>query len=222
MKKILWTILLVTILAALIIGVVVSKKQEEKVADAVNSFNKNTETLKATEEKEEITEEDKAEISTEDSVSAESEDTTSNKIYKETKLSDGTLYSFDGKQITADVVLTDNYYDTTINDMWLNPDSYIGKTVQIEGMYLENLPYTFVGRYSESNLCPNCPAGYSYFEYQLNGELNRKFTDEKEWIKVIGKFAVGNDASTNYTDFYYLDVLTLEVMNERGQETINN
>ena len=141
-----------------------------------------------------------------------------NKILKD----DGTLYSFDGKQITADVVLTDNYYDTTINDMWLNPDSYIGKTVQIEGMYLENLPYTFVGRYSESNLCPNCPAGYSYFEYQLNGELNRKFTDEKEWIKVIGKFAVGNDASTNYTDFYYLDVLTLEVMNERGQDTVNN
>lgn len=41
-----------------------------------------------------------------------------------------------------------------------NPDSYMNKNIEIEGMYLENLPYLFVARYSTSSLCQYCPAGY--------------------------------------------------------------
>ena len=103
-----------------------------------------------------------------------------------------------------------------------NPDSYMNKNIEIEGMYFENLPYTFVGRYSTSNLCAYCPVGYSYLEYQLKGKIDRKFTEGLEWIKVIGTLAKGNDETSNYQDYYYLEVLSLEVMNKRGQETINN
>jgi len=142
--------------------------------------------------------------------------------YQEIELSDGTLYSIDGKEYKSDIVIGDNYYDTTINDMYLNPESYMDKNIEIEGMYLENLPYTFVGRYSTSNLCAYCPVGYSYIEYQLKGRINKKFTNEEEWIKIIGKLAKGNDASSYHQDYYYLEVLSLEVMNEKGQTTVNN
>ena len=202
-KKILWIILLILIIVAVVVGIAIARKQEAKTTSGTNKPSKLAD---STETAEEIADNNENE----------------EKEYKKVKLKDGTLYSLTGGEVEADVVLTDNYFDTTINDMWLNPDSYKGKLIQIEGMYLENLPYMFVGRYSASNLCPNCPPGYSYFEYVLNGKLDRKFTDEKEWIKVVGTCCVGNDETTNFTDFYYLDVITLEVMNERGQETVNN
>ena len=40
--------------------------------------------------------------------------------------------------------------------------------------------------------------------------------------EVIGTLAVGNDITSNYTDYYYLKALSIEVMNEKGQETVNN
>ena len=45
------------------------------------------------------------------------------------------------------MVIGDNYFDTTINDIYYNADDYYNKNIQIEGMYFENSPYTFVGRY---------------------------------------------------------------------------
>ena len=107
-------------------------------------------------------------------------------------------------------------------------DLYIGNTVQtiddhiFEGMNLENLPWTFVGRYSTSNVCVYCPEGYSYFEYQLKGKIDREFTAKEDWIKVIGTLAKGNDETSDYQDYYYLEVLSIEIMNERGLETVTN
>ena len=139
-----------------------------------------------------------------------------------TKLSDGTLYSFNGKQEKADVVIGDNYFDTQINEIMLNYSDYVGKTVEIEGMYIDVYnPYTVVGRFSTSNLCPYCPVGYSAFEYTWKGEkINVK--NEETWIKVIGKFCVGNDASSNYQDYYYIEASSIEVMNESGLKTVSN
>ena len=51
----------------------------------------------------------------------------------------------------------------------------------------EGEPYTFVGRYSTSNVCAYCPPGFAYFEYQLDGTIDREFTDKEEWIKVQKK-----------------------------------
>ena len=156
-------------------------------------------------------------------VSNEEEKTSSTKgEYEKIELEDGTLYAIDGKQLKSDVVLGDNYFDTTINDIFLNPNSYYNKNIEIEGMYLTNAPYTFVGRYSTSNLCPYCPMGYSYFEYQLKGKIDADLTEEESWIKVIGKLKRGNDATSNYEDYYYISVDNFEIMNEKGQDTVNN
>ena len=140
---------------------------------------------------------------------------------KKIELSDGTLYTFSDEEEKAEIVIGDNYYDTQISDIMYNIDMYKGKTIEIEGMYLENLPFTFVGRYSTSSLCPYCPQGYSYFEYSWNGE-KIKLEDEKSWIKVIGTICIGNDETSNYQDFYYIKATSIEVKNERGIDTVNN
>ena len=143
--------------------------------------------------------------------------------YKEKIVDSGVLYSLsENEEYNADIVLKDKYFDTTIRDMNLNSSDYIGKTVEIEGLYFNNGYYSFVGRYTTSNLCPTCPPGYSFMEFHLNGTIDREFTNEGEWIKVIGTYKVGNDESSNNEDYYYLDVLSLEVMNEKGNDTVSD
>ena len=143
--------------------------------------------------------------------------------YKEKIVDSGVLYSLsENEEYNADIVLKDKYFDTTIRDMNLNSSDYIGKTVEIEGLYFNNGYYSFVGRYTTSNLCPTCPPGYSFMEFHLNGTIDREFTNEGDWIKVIGTYKVGNDESSNNEDYYYLDVLSLEVMNEKGIDTVSD
>ena len=62
----------------------------------------------------------------------------------------------------------------------------------------------------------------SYIEYELDGKLDKKLIEEQDWIKIIGTLEVGNDASSNFQNYYYLKVLSLEVMKEKGQDTVNN
>ena len=137
------------------------------------------------------------------------------------ELDDGVLYTLSDNEIKADIVLKDNYYDTQIKDIMYNFDTYKGKVIEIEGMYLDMDPYTVVGRYSTNALCPYCPAGYSAFEYIWNGE-KIKLENTTSWIKVIGTLCVGNDETSGYQDYYYIDAISVEVMNERGLDTVNN
>ena len=198
-KKILWILLLIVVIAAVVALIAIVDSNLTNTTSSANTYKKDT------------------------NVSSTDIAITNNSTeYKKKELSDGTLYSIDGKEYKADIIIGDNYFDTTINDMYFNPDSYYNKNIQVEGMYLQNLPYTFVGRYSTSNLCAYCPVGYSYVEYQLKGTIDREFTEEEDWIKIIGRLKKGNDASSYYQDYYYLEVLSLEVMNEKGKTTVNN
>ncbi len=138
-----------------------------------------------------------------------------------TVLSDGILYSLKNEEINADVIVGDNYFDTQINNMITNSSDYEGKIIEIEGFYLQSFPYNFVGRYSENSLCPYCSGGYSYIEYIWDGE-KIDLTEKDSWIKVIGTLEKGNDETSYYQDYYYIKALSVEVMNERGQETVVN
>lgn len=197
-KKIIWIVLLVAFISivTLVVMKIKPKDTENKTTSSVVSRNSASGESKNSEEKQV-------------------------KVTK-TELEDGTLYSFTDEEIIPDIVLTDNYFDTTINDMMLNYNTYKGKKIQIEGMYMESGPYTFVGRYSTSNICATCPQGYSYMEYILQDKIDANLVDEDTWIKVIGTFSRGRDATSNFEDYYYLKVLSIEVMNEKGQETVNN
>ena len=197
-KRVLWIILLIIFIVAivLIIKFANSKSSTNDANIVDNTYNKKSNAIV--------------------------EEKTDEAQYQKVELDDGILYSIDGKQYQSDIVIGDNYYDTTINDMFLNPGTYMDKKIEIEGMYLENLPWTFVGRYSTSNVCVYCPEGYSYFEYQLKGKIDREFTAKEDWIKVIGTLAKGNDETSDYQDYYYLEVLSIEIMNERGLETVTN
>lgn len=197
-KKILWIILLILAVVILVIALILARPNEKIGTQTQNNsiFNK--------------------------SETSESQNNSNDKQYQKQELDDGILYSLDGKKVESDIVIGDNYFDTTINDIYLNPDNYTNKNIEVEGMFLDGMPYTFVGRYSNSNICQYCPVGYSYIEYQLDGSIDRELENEKDWIKVIGTLQKGNDETSDYEDYFYLKVINLEIMNESGQKTVEN
>lgn len=147
--------------------------------------------------------------------------------YKRTTLDDGILYSENGEKLTSDKIIGTEYFDTTINDMYLYPENYSGKNIEIEGLYLATAPYTFVGRYSTASVCPYCSGGFSYIQYEFDGDIQEDLTDQETWIKLIGtwekgKMNYGTEENPYYDDYYYLKVLNFEVMNKKGEDTVKN
>ncbi|MBR3325096.1 MAG: hypothetical protein IKG14_03515 [Clostridia bacterium] len=196
-KKILWIVLLTIVIAGIGIGIFALNQNKENKTSENNSTNETNDNTK-------------------------SENTVKNVEYQKIELDDGILYSVDGEKYNADMVIGDNYFDTTISDMYINPEDYYGSKIQIEGMYLTDGSYTSVGRYSTSSLCAFCPAGYSFIEYQLDGTIDKELEAEKDWIKIIGTLEKANDETSFYQDYFYIKALNIEIMNEKGNDTVNN
>ncbi|MFA9377346.1 MAG: hypothetical protein ACERKZ_11410 [Lachnotalea sp.] len=116
-----------------------------------------------------------------------------------------------------DIVVGDNYYSTQINDWYINFDEYEGKTVEIEGYYIADyLPYLFVGRFGPT--CPYCQGAYVCFEFYTKQDLS-ELVSGKDWIKVKGILRQDEDESGQ---FYYIEVMYIDKMDEVGQDTITN
>lgn len=213
-KKIIYIVLFILLILAIIIFFTTQNFNKNEISKNNNSNTTNTINSKKTSTKDDLNQ------SLENSETVVEDKKVLEKTYK-TELEDGTLYSLSNEKNQADVLLGDNYFDTQIRDMNLNPVAYMGKIIEIEGMYMVNLPYTFVGRYSLSNLCPNCPTGYSYMEYTWDGE-EIELKDEDSWIKVVGTLEKLNDETTYYQDYYYIKAQSIEVMNESGLKTVSN
>lgn len=207
-KKIMWILLLIFFVIAIIIVAILAKPRD--------TSNDNSVAVK------QVTD------------SRESKNNTSNvvkqntsKEYKRSVLNDGILYSESGEKLRADKIIGTEYFDTTINDMYLYPYNYVGEKIEIEGFYLVSEPYTFVGRYSASSVCPYCTGGFSYIQYEFDGKIEEILKEQETWIKLIGtwekgKINYGTKENPNYDDYYYLKVLSFEIMNEKGEDTVKN
>ena len=207
-KKIMWILLLIVFVIAIIAIAVLAKPRD--------TSNDNSVAVKQVND------------------SKESKNNTSNvvkqntsKEHKRSVLNDGILYSESGEKLKADKIIGTEYFDTTINDMYLYPDNYVGKKIEIEGFYLVAEPYTFVGRYSTSSVCPYCTGGFSYIQYEFDGKIEETLKDQETWIKLIGtwekgKMNYGTEENPYYDDYYYLKVLNFEIMNEKGEDTVKN
>jgi uncharacterized membrane protein YcgQ (UPF0703/DUF1980 family) len=123
--------------------------------------------------------------------------------------------SFDENNI--DIVVGDDYYSTQINDWYMNFEEYEGKTVEIEGYYIADyLPYLFVGRYGPT--CPYCQGAYVCFEFYTKEDLT-ELVSGQDWIKVKGILKEDEDQSGQ---FYYIETMSIEKMDEVGLGTVEN
>lgn len=204
-KKLLWIGVLIIAIVGIVAAIIVMNNINQSKKDATNDDGKNSAVANRT------------------ATENETQPTNINGEYTKMELADGTLYTNTGKVEKADMVIGTNYFDTTITDMYYNPANYQDKKIEIEGFYLTNrdgTPYTFVGRYSKNTLCPTCPSGYSVLEYQLDGKIDETFKEEETWLKIIGELEEGYDEA--YGEYYYLKVLNLQVMKQKGEMEVVN
>ena len=208
-KKLMWIFILI-VFVLIIVGIAIFVKPRDTSNDNSVAVKKVTDSKKDN-----------------NSDTSKTEEKTDKIEYKRTELDDGILYSENGEKLTSDKIIGTEYFDTTINDMYLYPENYSGKNIEIEGLYLATEPYTFVGRYSTASVCPYCSGGFSYIQYEFDGDIQEKLTDQETWIKLIGtwekgKMNYGTEENSYYDDYYYLKVLNFEIMNEKGQDTVKN
>ena len=151
---------------------------------------------------------------------------------KESEKGEGTYpyddYPYDPKEDRGkvnldkpDIVVGDKHYATQINDWYMNFQDYEGKTVSIDGYYMNFGGYTLVGRMGPS--CPYCTGGYVNFEFKTDLDLS-KLKSEESWIRVKGilrkgKYSISNDLSQL---IYYIEALDVEELPEVGVDTVTD
>lgn len=149
------------------------------------------------------------------------------------------------KSKNIEVKFTDKNFVSLINDLYINPASYVGQTVEIEGFYIWDGFRTYVGR--KGPACPCCATGYFGMEYhgdnksvikepvENKGQSStsdvsqpqtknpdpsyEKFVVGDTWIKVKGYIRQGNDP--NIGSFTYIEAISVEPMAEKGTETVS-
>ena len=128
----------------------------------------------------------------------------------------------DGPSVSSkkDVIeIKEKMFISQVNDIYLNKEDYLGKTIKLEGLFKMqqgyDKSYCFVLRYG-----PGC-CGYDGnvgFEVAWDDEKKNAYPGEDSWVEATGELKTYEE--DGYTEFLYLDLISLNVLNKRGQETV--
>jgi len=119
------------------------------------------------------------------------------------------------------IEIGERMFATQINDVYLNAEDYLGKTIKLQGIFKKeqwgepNKDYCFVVRYGPGGCC-GLDANVG-FEVAWADEKTQGFPDAESWVEATGVL------KTYEEDFYkylYLDLSSLNVLNRRGAETV--
>ncbi len=184
-----------------------NKDRDTRIKELENSSTNQSESLKSANEKNAPLTQDQKDAKTQADV-INGKSTYPYNVRKDRK-------SFDAKNI--DIVVGDDYYATQINDWFINPTAYAGKTVEIEGYYIDLGDYKLVGRFGPT--CPYCMGGYVSFEFKGDQDLS-KLKNKESWIKIQGILRQGHN--TVFGPFQYIEAINVEKMPEVGKATVVN
>jgi uncharacterized membrane protein YcgQ (UPF0703/DUF1980 family) len=120
------------------------------------------------------------------------------------------------------IEIKEKMFISQVNDVYVNPEDYLGKTIKLEGIFKEEQTYEksycFVLRYG-----PGC-CGYDGnvgFEVAWGKEDKKKektYPSNDSWVEATGELKTYEE--DGYTQYLYLDLVSLNVLNKRGIETV--
>jgi uncharacterized membrane protein YcgQ (UPF0703/DUF1980 family) len=118
------------------------------------------------------------------------------------------------------IVIKEKMFITQTNEIYLNFDDYLGKTVKLEGIfktekyYDDKEPYCFVIRYG-----PGCCGFDSNAGFEVKWDKNhiRPYPAVDSWVEATGVLKVEEDGNAQYL---YLDLSSLDVLSKRGAEVV--
>jgi len=117
------------------------------------------------------------------------------------------------------IEIKEKMFLSQVNDVYLNAEDYLGKTIKLEGIFKQddgyNKSYSFVIRYG-----PGCCGydGTAGFEVAWANEKANPYPPVDSWVEVAGVLkSYKEDGDMQYL---YLDLASLNVLNKRGAETV--
>jgi uncharacterized membrane protein YcgQ (UPF0703/DUF1980 family) len=118
------------------------------------------------------------------------------------------------------VEITEKMFIAQVNDIYLNSEDYIGKTIKLEGIfkceqfYGYNESYCFVIRYG-----PGCCGtdGNAGFEVKWNKDRLQPYPAVESWVEAIGILNMEEEDDFQYL---YLDLSSLAILSKRGTEVV--
>ena len=117
------------------------------------------------------------------------------------------------------IEIKEKMFISQVNDVYLNKDDYLGKTIKLEGLFKMDQgydkTYCFVLRYG-----PGCCGndGNVGFEVAWDKEKEKPYPGEDAWVEATGELKTYEEDGE--LEFLYLDLISLKVMDKRGQETV--
>jgi len=110
-------------------------------------------------------------------------------------------------------------FNTQVNDVYLNRKDYLGKTLKLEGIFIKEQyngnSYCYVIRYG-----PGC-CGFDAnigFEVRWANEKTNPYPAYNSWVEATGVLKTYEE--DGYSDYLYLDLVSLNVLSKRGSETV--
>jgi uncharacterized membrane protein YcgQ (UPF0703/DUF1980 family) len=118
------------------------------------------------------------------------------------------------------IEIKEKMFISQVNDVYANPEDYLGKTIKLEGLFKVDQgydkSYCFVLRYG-----PGC-CGYDGnvgFEVAWDKEKEKPYPGEDDWVEATGELKTYEEEG-GANEFLYLDLISLNVMDKRGAETV--
>jgi uncharacterized membrane protein YcgQ (UPF0703/DUF1980 family) len=103
------------------------------------------------------------------------------------------------------------------NDIYFNPEDYLGKTIKYEGIFQEypvpeeNLIYRSVIRYGPGCCGIDANAGFEVI-------WDKDYPEQDDWVEVVGKLVQYEEYGTKYLR---IELSSLTVLEERGLEYVS-
>jgi hypothetical protein len=128
-----------------------------------------------------------------------------------------------GGQKKPVVEIKEKMFIAQTNDVYLNPEDYMGRTIKLEGLFKSysseeyDNAYCFVIRYGPGGCCGNDGSAGFEVAWDENYTLQPGYPEEDAWVEAIGELK-------NYTEndypYLYLSLSSLTVKEERGSEFV--
>ena len=118
----------------------------------------------------------------------------------------------------TDVVeIGERMYIGQVNDIYLNADDYLGKTIKLEGVLKKfatwDRDYYLVVRYGTDECCDDTPIGF-----EVAWARNQSFPEPESWVEAIG--VLRTEKVNDFYSYLYLDLSSLNVLSRRGAEFV--
>lgn len=120
------------------------------------------------------------------------------------------------EETSVDVDITEKMFVAQINDIYLNPQNYLGKTLRLEGMFKSTADlstgssYRFVYRNG-----PGCCGTDTMPGFEVKGDGN--YPEDNTWVRATG---VLEEYEEDGRPYFQLRLSELKVLEERGLETV--